>query len=224
VSDGPLHKKAVEGYSIPSTKITVVLNVPDDAVFNLEPASVANNGDHFQIVVVSSILKRYGIQTLIKAVPLLIKDIPEVKIDIIGSGEYRPDLEQVARDLGVEAYLNFTGYIPYENVPPHITRAHVCVAPMIDDVGAPNKIFEYFALGKATVASNLPGIIALFDDSCVSYFQPDNEEELAAQILKLYHSPEKRAVLGCAAQALYRRYHWPLMKHEYLGVYKQLMG
>ena len=223
VSDGPLHKKAMEDCGIPSTKITVVLNVPDDAVFDLEPGCVAEDGNHFRLIVVSSTLKRYGIQTMIKALPLLLKDIPEVKIDIVGSGEYRPDLEKMAHDLGVDRYLNFTGYISYEDVSTYIARAHVGVAPMIDDVGAPNKIFEYFALSKATVASTLPGLTDLFDDGCVLYFQPGNERDLAARILELHRSPEKRASLGRSAHAVYRKYHWPVMKHKYLGVYRQLL-
>jgi len=222
VSDGPLHKKAVEGYGIPSTKITVVLNVPDDTVFNVKSSSAAKDGNHFYLVVVSSILKRYGIQTLIKAVSLLLKDIPEVKVDIIGDGEYHPDLEEMARYLGVEGYLNFTGFIAYQNIPAYIARAHVCVAPMIDDVGAPNKIFEYSALSKPTVASALPGIKAIFDDNCILYFQPGDERDLANRILELYQSPEKRASLGHSAQALYYKYHWPVMKHEYLKVLTRL--
>lgn len=222
VSDGPLHKKAIESYGIPSTKITVVLNVPDDTVFNLKPASAAKNGHHFHLVVVSSILKRYGIQTLIKAVPLLLADIPEVKVDIIGDGDYRPYLEQMARDLGVNGYLNFTGFVAYGDVPTYIAQAHICVAPMIDDVGAPNKIFEYSALGKATIASDLLGIKALFDDNSVLYFQPSDERDLANRILELYHSPEKRASLIRSAQTLYHKYRWPVMKHEYLKVFTRL--
>jgi glycosyltransferase involved in cell wall biosynthesis len=222
VSDGPLHKKAMESLGIPSTKITVVLNVPDNTVFDLEPTGVAEDGNHFQLVVVSTVLKRYGIQTLVKAIPLLLRDIPEVKVDIIGDGEHRPVLEQMARDLGVDGYLNFTGYINYENVPAYIANAHVCLAPMNDDVGAPNKIFEYMALGKTIVASDLPGVKALFDDKCVSYFQPGDERDLANRVLELYHSPEKRASLGRSAQALYRKYHWPAMKSEYLKVTEKL--
>jgi glycosyltransferase involved in cell wall biosynthesis len=222
VSDGPLHKKAMESLGIPSTKITVVLNVPDDTVFNLEPSCVTEDGNHFHLVVVSSILKRYGVQTLIKAIPLLLKDIPDLKIDIIGDGENRPDSERLAHDLGVDGYVNFTGFIAYENVPAYIARAHICVAPMVDDVGAPNKIFEYSAFSKPTVASDLPGIKAVFDNNCVLYFQPGDERDLANRVLELYHSPEKRAYLGRSAQALYHKYHWSVMKHEYLKVFNQL--
>ena len=224
VSDGPLHKEEVENCGIRSDKITVVLNVPDDSVFNLQPGYIADNGNSFNLVIVSSILKRYGIQTVINAVPLLVKDIPELKIDIVGSGDYRRSLEKMAQDLEIQKYLNFTGYISYEEVPDYIKKAHIGVAPMIDDVGAPNKIFEYSALSKATIASDLPGLKVIFDDSSVLYYQPGNEKELATKILELYRNPEKRTSLGCSAQEIYLRYHWPLMKQEYMKVYQRLLG
>jgi glycosyltransferase involved in cell wall biosynthesis len=113
VSDGPLHKKEVESYGIPGEKITLVLNVPDDSVFQFKSDSFTRNGSHFHLMVISSILKRYGIQTLIKSVPLLARDIPEVKAHIVGSGDYQPYLEQLTHDMGIEQYVEFTGLIPY---------------------------------------------------------------------------------------------------------------
>ncbi len=137
----------------------------------LNRASAAEDGQHFHLVLVSTIVKRYGIQTLIKAVPLLLKDIPELKIDIIGEGEHRPDLEQLARELGVDEVFEFYRIHPLRKCPGlYSQRAHIGLAPMIEDVGAPNKIFEYFALGKATIASAQPSFKALFDESCISYF------------------------------------------------------
>jgi glycosyltransferase involved in cell wall biosynthesis len=222
VSDGFVHKKDLQ--SIPDKKITTVLNVPDNAIFNAATTRTDGDGHHFNIIVVSTILRRYGVQTLIQAVPLLVKDIPELKIDVIGEGEHLPDLQQLACELGVEGYLNFTGFIPYEDIPGYIAKAHIGLAPMIEDVGAPNKIFEYFAFSKATIASAQPSFKALFDESCVSYFQPGNAEELAGRILELYHNPEKRMALGNCGQAFYHKYHWPVMKQRYLKVYQQLIA
>jgi glycosyltransferase involved in cell wall biosynthesis len=74
------------------------------------------------------------------------------------------------------------------------------------------------------VASALPGVEAVFDSNSVSYFQPADERDLANRILELYRSPEKRTALSQSAQALYRKYHWPIMKQEYLKVYQQLLG
>jgi glycosyltransferase involved in cell wall biosynthesis len=127
-------------------------------------------------------------------------------------------------ELNIKDHVNFTGYIPYEEVPPYIACADVCIAPMLDDVGTPNKVLEYFAMGKATVSSKIPGLVALIDCECLLYFQPGNEIELAERILELYHSPEKRASLGALAQEFYSQYRWSSMKQKYLGVYRKLMG
>ena len=223
VSDGPPYKKILENHGIPSDKITVILNVPDDKIFDPQAISVSEDSHHFRIVVVSSLLRRYGVETVIRAMPLLLQYIPELRVDIIGDGEYRPVLERMARELKVDGHLNFAGWIRHDDVPGYIARAHVCVAPMNEDVGAPNKLFEYFALGKPAVASALPGLTAMFDGNCIMYFRPGDEKDLAARILELYRSPEKRASLGSCGQNLYRQYQWSVLKQEYLKVYSELV-
>ncbi len=223
VSDGILYKRVMESRGIPSEKITVVLNVPDDAIFNPESLPVAEHNNHFRLIVVSTLVKRYGVQTLVKAVPLLITDIPRLRVDILGRGQYRPVLEKMTRDLGVEEYVNF-GLARYDDVPAHIARADIGLAPMLNDVGLPNKLFEYFALSKPAVVSALPSLVDTFNNNdCVAFFRPDDERDLAARILELYRSPEKRAHLASNALAFYRNCQWPVMKHEYLKVYKGLL-
>jgi len=224
VTDVLVHKQLLESYGIRRDKVTLVLNVVDESVFKLEPAATNEKDDHFTLTIVSGTLKRYGIQTMIKAFPALLKEVPDLKLNIVGDGEYLPNLKRMVDDLKIEDHVNFTGYIPYEDVPPYIARADVCIAPMLDDVGTPNKVLEYFAMGKATVSSKIPGLVALIDRECLLYFQPGNETELAERILELYHNPEKRASLGALAQEFYSQYRWSIMKEEYLGVYRKLMG
>jgi glycosyltransferase involved in cell wall biosynthesis len=221
VSDGPAYKKVLESHGIPSEKISVVLNVPDDSICNSQNISRNRDGDYFRIIVAGTPIKRNGVQCLIKAIPLLSGDIPELRVDLTGWAEYSLKLEELAHDLNVEEYVNFTGPIPYEKVFSYIARAHIGVAPTIDDVGAPCKIFEYMALGIPTVASNLPGVRDVFDDKCVLYFQPGNERDLADRILELYHNPEKGASLVHHGHEFYCKYQWQIMKQEYLKVYKR---
>jgi glycosyltransferase involved in cell wall biosynthesis len=223
-TDVLVQKQIIERDNIPSDKTTLVLNVPDESVFNLEPVCSVNDKQCFKVIVVSTILKRYGIQTMVKAVPLLLKDIPELKVDVVGNGEYLPEVRRMADDLGIASYINFTDYVPYEKVSAYIAQADVCVAPMNDDVGTPNKVLEYFALGKATVSSILPGLKALFDDDCISYFQPGDDVELSARILELYRNPDKRVILGRYAKEFYLKNRWPVMLQRYLAVYQRLSG
>jgi glycosyltransferase involved in cell wall biosynthesis len=223
-TDVVVRKQAVDDFGIPNNKTTLILNVPDESVFNLEPANNEDNNHRFTITIVSTILKRYGIQTMIEAIPMLLKDIPELKVFIVGNGEFLPHLQQMSKEIGIESYLSFTDYVPYDKVSSYIVQADVCVAPMIDDVGTPNKILEYFALGKATVSTDLPGLKALCDDDCLLYYPPGNASELASRILELYHNTEKRAAIGQSAQKFYHKYRWPLMLQRYLDTYKKLHG
>ncbi len=223
VADGIPYKRVLEGHGVPSEKLTVVLNVPDDELFNIVAPAPTSDG-HFRLITHGTILKRYGVQTLIRAMPLLLKDIPELRVDVVGDGDYRPELEKLARDLGVDEHICFTGWVSLESVPYFIAQADIGIVPMIDDVGLPNKLFDYFALGKPSVVSALPSLKATFDDDYVLYYQPDDEKDLAARILELYSRPEKRASLASHGQAFYRNCQWQVMKHEYLKVYEELLA
>jgi glycosyltransferase involved in cell wall biosynthesis len=222
-ADGMPYKKILIGHGVAGDKITVVMNVPDEEVFNINsvPAPTGDNG--FRLMVVSTLTKRYGVQTLVKATPLLLKSIPNLSVDVVGGGEYQPRLEELARDLGVEKQIKFVGHVPHSEVPTYIGRADVCVAPMADDVGQPNKIFEYFALGKPTVASAHPTLLDTFDGESVLYFRPNDEASLAAKVLELYQNPDKRGSLARNGHTFYQGCKWQVMKEEYLQVYRDLL-
>ncbi len=223
VSDGIHHKRAVERLGIPGDKITLVYNVPDESVFFAGAASSLHNGV-FRMMVLSSLLPRYGVDTAIRAVARLVPEIPDLELCVVGEGESRPGLEQLARDLGVEKHVNFTGWKLQEEVAGYIARADIAVAPMLDDVGLPNKMFDYFALGRPCVVSNLPSLTAAFDGDHVAFFKAGDDAELARRVLELYKSPQKRAALGAQGKAFYEARRWPVMKKTYLSVYARCLN
>ncbi len=95
VSDGYHYKRTLESRGIPSQKITVILNVPDTEIFTSNSISGFTDKSHFRLVIVSTLVKRYGVQTVIKAIPLITKQIPELMVDIVGEGEFRPELQRI---------------------------------------------------------------------------------------------------------------------------------
>lgn len=223
VSDGVHHKKWLESLGIPDEKITLIFNVPDERIFSEAKPDVSVHGHGFRVLVLSTFLPRYGVETVVRAVPRLRKDIPDLEVDLVGDGECRPALEELARGLGVQRCVHFPGWRPHEEMPGYIARADVAVAPMVADVGLPNKIFDYFAMSKPCVASALPSLQMAFNGSCVSFFTPGDDAELAARILELYHDPQKRAALGAQGHAFYQERCWSVMKNEYLAVYARCL-
>ena len=68
--------------------------------------------------------------------------------------------------------------------------------------GSPTKLFEYMAMGKAIVASNLDQLSQVLDHRTTAWLVPaGNEVELAAAIEMLANDPELRHRLGQNARA-----------------------
>ena len=218
------NKQILESHGIPSSRISVVLNVPDEGIFEYSPAPSHDDGT-FLIITHGSMLERHGIQTLIRAVPLLIGEIPNLKVNVVGVGEYRPQLEKITESLGITDYVDFTGYVPHKEVPGYIAEAEIGVVAIIDKTNPmlPNKLFDYLAMAKPVVTTSIPAIKAYIDDNSVMYYEPDNEHDLARCILELYRNPEKRAALAAAGSASYQKYRWTTMKYKYLDVYDKLI-
>jgi glycosyltransferase involved in cell wall biosynthesis len=205
---------------IPNSKVSVVLNVPDESVFHY-PSTSSKKVDGFCLITHGSLTKHYGVQTLIKAVPLLRDSIPDLKVMIVGDGEYRSQLEEMVQSLDVGRHVVFTGLVPFEEVPSLISNADIGVVSALIPL-LPNKLFEYLALGKPVVVAANSAVRVLFDDNSVKFYQPENEQDLAQCILELYRNPEIMANLTARGSAIYDRYRWSNMKLRYLEVFDEL--
>jgi glycosyltransferase involved in cell wall biosynthesis len=203
---------------VPEAKISVVLNVPDENVFRSVPTSISHNG-HFQVLFHGVIVDRFGVQTLIKTVPLLTGEIPNLEVKIVGDGEGVPRLKELADSLGVSEFIRFTGWVIADEIPAHIAQADVCVVVTPADANPqmPNKLFEYTALGKACAVPSNPTIKPYYDNNSVAYYAAGDERDLARCIIELYKNPDKRASLAASSSAVYQKYRWDSMKHEYLN-------
>ncbi len=106
-----------------------------------------------------TLLGHQGVETLIKASPLIIAERPGAMFLIIGEGPLKSSYRKVVKNLGVDGYFMFTGQIEYQKMPSWIGAMDVCVAPFLENAGyrSPVKIFDYMACGKPVVASKIEG-------------------------------------------------------------------
>ena len=217
-------KGVLESHGVPASKMTVVLNVPNEGKF----CPVATSGDpkkdgSFRLMTHGSIIRCYGIQTIIRSIPIILDQIPEMEVQIVGEGEYMDELMRLARDLGIEEHVRFTGHVPHEAIPHMISEADVGVVSMLTDLMLPTKLLEYVAMTKPVVVTAQPTMKEYFDDDSALFYKPDDEHDLARCILELYSQPSKARSMALRALALYEKYRWQNTKHEYLGVYDDLL-
>jgi len=81
------------------------------------------------VVCVSRLVPRKGQDSLIRAMPHVLKRVPEAALLIVSGGPHRAALERLARDCGVAQAVSFTGGVAWEELPAHFAAGDVFAMP-----------------------------------------------------------------------------------------------
>ncbi len=133
-----------------------------------------------QIIAVSTLHIRKGINYLVDACGLLKKDGIDFRLLIVGGGEEEMNLKNQVKSLGLENITTFTGQIPYEEVEKHMASSVVLAhcSPELGDA-VPTVIKESLMVGTPVVGSDIVGIPELLDyGKCGALFEPKNSKDL----------------------------------------------
>ena len=106
---------------------------------------------------------------------------PHYKLLIVGDGDAYEDLLQIQKDYNLQDQLILTGRQSFERIPEFLSSASFCLLPayideeIMQDI-VPIKIYEYLAMEKVVIASELPGISTEFGyNHGVEYVQQASE-------------------------------------------------
>jgi glycosyltransferase involved in cell wall biosynthesis len=145
--------------------------------------------------------KQEGIDYLLRAVRYITKDLgrDDIHFTLVGSGPELVAMQALARELDVDAFVNFTGRAPDAELLAVLNTADVCVNPdewnEMNDKSTMNKIMEYMALGKPIVQFDVTeGRFSALDASL--YAQPNDPVDLARKIIELLGDPARREQMG----------------------------
>jgi len=114
------------------SKIEVVNNGIDLKVLpqtRPSPSPRSETKDKIRIVSVSNLKKTKGIDLNIQALAILVKKYPSLEYYIVGDGEERPNLERLAKDLGLGAKVRFLGRLPHAEALKQIAAADIFSLP-----------------------------------------------------------------------------------------------
>lgn len=176
------------------------------------------------VVHVGNIRPHKGHETLIAAVALLVRLVPEVVVVSIG-GEKRPgDLERVrnaAEKAGVADRLRFLGR--RADARDFIAAADVVVNPA-DVEGLPVTLLEAMAMGRPVVATAVGGVPDIVIDGVTGRLVPPGDpERLARVVAEALGCPEARTWGEAAATLIADRYGLASMVRAYERLYAELV-
>jgi glycosyltransferase involved in cell wall biosynthesis len=205
----------------PETKIAVVLNAANSAVFRprSEEPVVWEPGERFELVAHGLVVQRYGLDTMVRAVAMLAEEIPDVVLNVYGKGDYLPEMQALARELGVGERVIAHGFVPEEQLLEGIGRAHVgVIAAKRDtfrDMTHTQKMYEYVAMRKPVVIAETPAVRTHFDEVCFQFFTSDDAVDLARALRELYYDPARAVKMVEASSCRYQTYNWEAQRHVY---------
>jgi glycosyltransferase involved in cell wall biosynthesis len=149
----------------------------------------------------------HGVEVLADAIPLALRDCPKLHFLLIGSG---PLLDSVKSKLAAANALDrvtFTGIVPQDEAPRYLLCSDFFLSPHVPNpdgtpfFGSPTKLFEYMALGKGIIASNLDQLGEILRDGETAILVPPGDPSALVQaISKLYNDRELSDRLGNAAR------------------------
>lgn len=202
-----------ENYQIGFDRITTIPNSVNTDLFKpIENSKqILNLNPEFNyILFVGSLVDWQGVDTLIRASPLILKDMPKTRFLIVGDGSMRTYYMNLTKTINVNDKFSFIGVVPHESVPLFINACDICVVPKkpLKSGYSPLKLYEYIACGKPVVASRISGFELLNEFNCGLLFEPENSVDLANVILKLLNDPALREEIGSNALMVSKKISW----------------
>jgi glycosyltransferase involved in cell wall biosynthesis len=189
---------------------TAYVGIPT-ALFRPEPPPP--DGDGLQLLCVARFQEKKGIDTLVDACALLRDRGLPFRLQLVGDGPLRAELEtQVAR-LGLSGHVALPGPMPQEEVARAMNACHLVVMPCRRDRtgdmdGIPTVFMEALATGRPVVSCAVSGVPELVRDGETGLLvPPDDPGALADAVARLAADPALRARLGAQGRALVERQH-----------------
>lgn len=220
-------------------KITVILNVPEDKLFQVErygkikdeiQTSIRYNRSKrkFCLLTHGTIEQRCGFDVVVKSLKHLKKDIPDVEFRFMGNGEYLSDVLSLARKLSVENHVTYLGFVSFKDMIKEILSADIAVVPIKKNPYSvlvhTNKMYEYIALNQPVIISKLDSVAAYFSDNSLLFFEPDDDVDLARKLKYAYDCPEEMNRRVGISKSIYQNYLWKHEKKKYLQAYYNILN
>jgi glycosyltransferase involved in cell wall biosynthesis len=211
-------------------KVFIVRNGPPLTYQPLEPVPDLVGRAKYLIGYIGTIGPQDGVDYWMRAIREMVftlgrRDFLAV---IIGNGDALAGVQALAKELDIEDYVLFTGRLSELESRKHLSAVSVCVQPdplsPLNDKSTMNKLMEYMALGKPTVAFDLVETRFSAQDAAI-YVQPNDELEFAERVNWLLDNPKQCKKMGeIGRDRVANALAWEYSEPELLRVYDEGLG
>ncbi len=127
--------------------------------------------DGLTLLTVRRLVRRMGIDLLLKAMVQICSRVPNVRLVVVGTGSEREGLERMANELGIGPSVRFAGFVPDGELPDYYKAADLFILPTRSLEGYGVSTLEALASGTPAVGTPIgatPGILAPLEKGLVA--------------------------------------------------------
>lgn len=176
----------VHGLNCPGDKIRIIHNGVDTSLFSgdddrsvLSQFGIAE--DDPVIGIVAALRREKDHPTLFRAAAILLRDMPNAKILVVGDGPERASLEQMSADLGIASSVRFAG--GRSDVGKILRALDVFVLCSVTEC-FPLSVLEAMACARPVVCTDVGGIGEMVDQGVTGYLVPAKDPDALRRRLK----------------------------------------
>jgi glycosyltransferase involved in cell wall biosynthesis len=189
---------------VPPQKISLVSNGVDVEFFKIRPRTAYVQEtygltDKFVVSYTGNMGLAQGIDAIVECATLL-RDEQHIVFMLIGDGVVKRENEIEVKRRALENVV-FVDTQPKNEILTFLSVADVCLVPLkktqLFQITVPSKLYESMACGKPVVLSVNGEARGILEKARAGIFvEPENSEQMAQAILKLYQNPELLAEYG----------------------------
>jgi glycosyltransferase involved in cell wall biosynthesis len=227
-------QKIFSARSCPPAKITVVMNSPDEGIFqDRKPLRLSFTGRDpskpFVIMYHGSLVERHGLDLAVTALRKIQPAIPCAELRIYGRST--PFLEEVmdaVRKSELSEAVRYLGSKSLEKIAEAIGQCDVGIIPnrrsIFTEINTPTRIFEYLSQGKPVVAPRTRGILDYFSPQELVLFELGDVDDLAEKMLYVFQNPEETLKMIERGQEVFRAHNWSSERLRFLSLVDDLLN
>jgi glycosyltransferase involved in cell wall biosynthesis len=204
----------------PDVEVEALANGVDTTLFRrVEPA--LPRGDRPRIVVPRRLFPKNGVEYLIRAMPLIRKEV-DAEAVLIGDGPERRRLEALAEELGVSHRVSFLGKRTHSEMPGLLSSGDLAVIPSLMEATSVAAL-EAMACELPVLASRVGGLPEIVGEDVGRLFEAGNPEALARAVLQALEEGDLAALGALARKRVVERWSNDRLADRHLEIYEGLL-
>lgn len=206
-------------HGVPKENITIIPNGVDTKIFVQQNKIVPNHN----ILTVSRLVYKNGVDTLIKAFSKVQKEHPSCTLTICGSGEEEVRLKELVSELGISFTVFFVGNVDYHKLPSYYNNSIMFVRPSRSE-GFGNSFIEAMSCGIPIIGTREGGIPDFLVDGKTGLFcKMDDPVDLSEKMILLLKDERLRDKIVKNGLELSKNYDWNIIANKFDDEFKKLV-